>query len=202
MPKFLKSLGHRRRWLLATLVAAALLVPAGLAWAYVSTLAFDSPSCNYFAGDKVTVTGRGFPANSPVTLTLYPPNQPGGAPVNTPGLGTDAHGRFTDSFRLADDAQPGYYAFLARVHGPEHTVAHREAFSVNSRPVPPAPAGPDRASSLPAPPTAHGPARRSRRARARAACKRRYRRNVKRIGRKAARKKRAACLRRANRLRR
>ena len=185
----LRSLGARvrQRPLVSTLVvASALLVPGAVAWACVPSAAigFDSPSYSYGPNDTVRVIGRQWNANTGITLTIAP--LPGGitGPLRTQ---SDSVGFFETRFTMSGAAQ-GTYNVTAQsdAHDVNGTAqpkrVAREAFEVRAQAVAPA------------------PSTTGRRAAARRRCQRAYRRNVRRVGRRTAAKRRRACLRRANRL--
>jgi hypothetical protein len=142
--------------LLAAAIPAVLV--AGTAWACAPQGgAIDFDSLEYFPGDEVTVSGRSFPRDEPVELTLQSPS---GAltPVGN-GVSTEDGGTFEDSFTLSSSAELGTYVVSAET---ETTGSAPKTFEVVARPVsesdpapspplPPAPLGPAPGSALGAP---------------------------------------------------
>jgi hypothetical protein len=63
----------RRRWIVGAAAAAALLVPAGLAWACVAVVSFTVNPSSVQPGGKVTVTGRDFAPGAPIEVHLDSP---------------------------------------------------------------------------------------------------------------------------------
>ncbi len=120
--------GRQRSLVGLALAASALVVlPAAIALACVpaSSIGFDKQGYKYNAGDTVTVTGRGFRPDTPVTMRLQDPSGTQST-VGTTGKTTDGSGGFTDSFGLASDAQSGDYVVAVTVG----TGGARETFTV------------------------------------------------------------------------
>ena len=136
-----KGRGPQRSLVGIALGAAALVVlPAAIAFACVpaSSIGFDKQGYKYNAGDSVTVTGRGFRADTPVVMRLQAPGSATSSTVGDPNKKTDSSGGFTDSFGLASDVANGDYVVSVTVG----TSGARETFTVEPRaaaPVTPTP---------------------------------------------------------------
>ena len=126
-----KGKGLQRSIVGLALAASALVVlPAAIALACVpsSSIGFDKQGYKYNAGDTVTVTGRGFRADTPVTMRLQAPSGTQST-VGTTGKTTDSSGGFSDSLGLASDAANGDYVVSVTVG----TSGARETFSVEPK---------------------------------------------------------------------
>jgi len=136
-----KGRGRQRSLVGIALGAAALVVlPAAIAFACVpsSSIGFDKQGYKYNAGDTVSVTGRGFRADTPVVIRLQAPGSTTPSTVGDSNKKTDSSGGFTDSFALAPDAANGDYVVSVTVG----TSGARETFTVEPKaaaPVTPTP---------------------------------------------------------------
>ncbi len=135
---------RRQRSLVGMALAASALVvlPAAIALACVpaSSIGFDKQGYKYNAGESVTVQGRGFRADTPVTMRLQAPSG-SQSTVGTTNKTTDSTGGFSDSFALASDAENGSYVVSVTVG----TGGARETFTVEPKAVdapPPPPPNP------------------------------------------------------------
>ena len=208
-----KGRGRQRSLVGIALGAAALVVlPAAIAFACVpsSSIGFDKQGYKYNAGDTVSVTGRGFRADTPVVIRLQAPGSTTPSTVGDPNKKTDSSGGFTDSFALASDAANGDYVVSVTVgtSGARETftVEPKAAAPVTSTPMttPPPSTGPVTATP-PAPPATESPESgntedaTAARKKAIRSCKKKFRnRSVKTsAAKKRIAKKRVACIKRA-----
>lgn len=141
---------------MAILLAAAIpaVLVAGTAWACAPQGgAIDFDSLEYFPGDEVIVSGRSFPRDEPVELTLQSPS---GAltPVGN-GVSTEDDGTFEDSFTLSSGAELGTYVVSAET---EDTGSAPKTFEVVARPVSESDPAPSSPAPSPPPPAPLGPA--------------------------------------------
>ena len=208
-----KGRGRQRSLVGIALGAAALVVlPAAIAFACVpsSSIGFDKQGYKYNAGDTVSVTGRGFRADTPVVIRLQAPGSTTPSTVGDSNKKTDSSGGFTDSFALAPDAANGDYVVSVTVgtSGARETftVEPKAAAPVTSTPMttPPPSTGPVTATP-PAPPATESPESgntedaTAARKKAIRSCKKKFRnRSVKTsAAKKRIAKKRVACIKRA-----
>ncbi len=199
----------QRRFLVGLLTGATSLVvlPMAIAWACApSTGQIEFNKDSYSPGETVAVWGSGFADNNPVVLTLQPPS--GAAQQVAPEAATDDNGYFETSFALPPGAVPGSYAVQARTdepgigpgHPPTRPTTATWTFEVPGPPAPAAPApAPAPAPALVIPRTEPVVNNRAMRIRAVRTCKRRYtaRRSAPLSKRRAVKRKRGACIRRA-----
>ena len=185
----------RRSALASVGVSAAALVSAALAWACVpEPTSFTLDRSAGEAGDTVLADGRGF---QPQQVQIRMDEDP-------TVIGTAQGPDFDDApVLIPANACRGSHVIIASVGNPHGHGVARHAFNVtgpSSAPACPPPATqppppPPPTGNNPPPPTGNNnPPPVSRRARAIAACKRKYRGRS-----RAAKRKRAACIRRAKR---
>ena len=104
------------RWL--SLTAALLLTLAPLAvLAHGGGLELNLSSTNVAAGNRVTVSGEGFPANAQLELHLTGPN----GDAHFGAAKTDGEGDFTEQVQIPGDMVPGLY--LIRTSGAQEASA-------------------------------------------------------------------------------
>ena len=185
----------RRGVLAGASVCAVLLVGAAVAWACVPVGTISVNPTEGEAGSQTTVTGTGFSENQRYEIRW---DDPARTLLSTGNA--DQNGRFSRVVTIPADACRGDHVITAQTGPMDHSMT-RAAYRVTtmSAPACPPPSSdpnqppPSTGNNNQSPPT--GTTRPvSRRSRAIAACKRRYRGSS-----RAAKRKRAACIRRAKR---
>jgi subtilisin-like proprotein convertase family protein len=122
----------RGRALIGMLLAAAVpaMLVAGTAWACApsqGTISFNS--LEYYPGDEVIVSGRNFPRDTTLELTLQSPS--GSTTTVGNGVRTGDDSTFRDSFSLSSSAEVGDYVVIARTD----SMSSRATFKVVPQPA-------------------------------------------------------------------
>lgn len=119
--------------------AAAVLVPAGLAWGCVGVVSLTTSSPTVQPGGTLTVTGREFAAKVPVDIHLDSATGP--VLVTVPGPSSTMNSKFTATVPIPGNIQAGEHVLFASQdhHDMNSGQPARAVFYVGV--APPAPAG-------------------------------------------------------------
>lgn len=137
----------RWRWAVGMASAAAVLVPAGLAWACLGLISLTTSSPTVQPGGTVTVTGRNFAQGSPVAIHLDSPTGPVLATVPPPSKTMTS--QFSLDVAIPADVPPGQHVLVAtqEYHNMNAGAPARALLSVGTAP-PPAPGSAARPARL------------------------------------------------------